>query len=619
MKRKLLSITLIVMLIFTFMPVNAFAAEDSGLKVDVAVATVNDVEPGTENVAVEVSVGQNPGIKGFQFTVAYDETKLTLVNGEISANFDSETRVKGNEILGLAKNPVSEDGTIVTLYFNVNKDAEGSCAVSLENPKFSDKAGKKIAVNLTNGAINVVNAPQPTEYAVTVEGGKATPADKAAEGTVVTVEADVPENQKFVEWTTTSEGVTFEDAKAAKTTFTMPSHDVAVKANFEPNPTPAKEYTVTVKNGTVNGEATATVKAGTLVTVKADNPETFANWTSDNAKVVFDNDTHPTTTFTMPESNVTVTANAKAPVAKVTVSFDANGGNGDMAAEEVTKGAEYTLPACKFTAPDKKAFKAWEVVGVVGEYKVGDKITVTDNITVKAVWQDVTPDTKYTINVTNGAAKVDGVVVNEAKAGDLVTVTANIRSGYTFKEWKANKTTVEFKDKNNRETTFVMPAEAVSVEATYSSNGGSTGGGGGGVYVGPSTTVTKTIVLTIDSKIAKVDSNSVVTDVPPIIVNSRTYTPSRFVAEQLGATVDWNEAKQLVTVTSKDKKTVVELTIGSSNAKVNGKTVAMDAAAFIQNGRTYTPSRFVAEQLGAKVVWSEANRQVTITQTVASK
>jgi hypothetical protein len=45
----------------------------------------------------------------------------------------------------------------------------------------------------------------------------------------------------------------------------------------------------------------------------------------------------------------------------------------------------------------------------------------------------------------------------------------------------------------------------------------------------------------------------------------------------------------------------------------------MDAAAFIRNGRTYTPARFVAEQLGAKVVWDETTRQVTITETIEVK
>ena len=82
-------------------------------------------------------------------------------------------------------------------------------------------------------------------------------------------------------------------------------------------------------------------------------------------------------------------------VEKVTVSFDANGGTGTMAAVEVEKG-EYTLPACSFTAPGTKDFGGWEYTAktefwgqVYEQQKVaqpGDKVTLTENITFKAVW-----------------------------------------------------------------------------------------------------------------------------------------------------------------------------------------------------------------------------------------
>ena len=72
-------------------------------------------------------------------------------------------------------------------------------------------------------------------------------------------------------------------------------------------------------------------------------------------------------------------------VEKVTISFDANGGTGTMAAVQVDKGSEYTLPANGFTAPVDKHFKSWEVGGEAKE--VGAKITVNANTTIKAVWE----------------------------------------------------------------------------------------------------------------------------------------------------------------------------------------------------------------------------------------
>ena len=69
-----------------------------------------------------------------------------------------------------------------------------------------------------------------------------------------------------------------------------------------------------------------------------------------------------------------------------TVSFAANGGTGRMADVTGISG-EYTLPENGFTAPDGKQFKAWSVGGV--EKAVGDKITVTADTTVTAVWEDI--------------------------------------------------------------------------------------------------------------------------------------------------------------------------------------------------------------------------------------
>ena len=69
-----------------------------------------------------------------------------------------------------------------------------------------------------------------------------------------------------------------------------------------------------------------------------------------------------------------------------TVSFDANGGAGTMMSAVADVTGAYTLPANGFTAPDGKRFKAWSVNGT--ERAVGDIITLTEDITVSAVWTE---------------------------------------------------------------------------------------------------------------------------------------------------------------------------------------------------------------------------------------
>ena len=82
-----------------------------------------------------------------------------------------------------------------------------------------------------------------------------------------------------------------------------------------------------------------------------------------------------------------------------TASFEANGGTGTMTAKTGISG-DYTLPENGFTAPDGKHFKCWSVDGK--EKAVGDKITVTADTTVKAVWETL-PAAPVDYDILNGA------------------------------------------------------------------------------------------------------------------------------------------------------------------------------------------------------------------------
>ena len=66
-------------------------------------------------------------------------------------------------------------------------------------------------------------------------------------------------------------------------------------------------------------------------------------------------------------------------------------------------------------------------------------------------------------------------------------------------------------------------------------------------------------------------------------------------------------------MTIRSEDTTVVLTIGKTTASVDGEAVELAVPAFIENGRTYLPVRFVSEYLGANVAWDDATRTVTIT------
>ncbi|MBR3934259.1 MAG: leucine-rich repeat protein [Clostridia bacterium] len=120
------------------------------------------------------------------------------------------------------------------------------------------------------------------------------------------------------------------------------------------------------------------------------------------------------------------------------------------------------------------------------------------------------------------------------------------------------------------------------------------------------------LALTIGNKSACVFGIKVINDVAPIIKNSRTMLPVRFIAENLGAVVTWESSNpDIVTITKNSTKIVIS--IGQNYAEVNGTKVELDSAAFIENDRTYLPVRFISENLGANVEWIDTKQEVLIT------
>jgi Copper amine oxidase N-terminal domain/WXXGXW repeat (2 copies) len=97
-------------------------------------------------------------------------------------------------------------------------------------------------------------------------------------------------------------------------------------------------------------------------------------------------------------------------------------------------------------------------------------------------------------------------------------------------------------------------------------------------------------------------------DQPPILQAGRVFVPLRGIFEQLGASVVY--ANGQINATGAGR--TVSLTIGSTQATVNGQAVTIDVAPFVVGSRTLVPLRFIAQSLGASVDWNEATSSVSI-------
>ena len=108
----------------------------------------------------------------------------------------------------------------------------------------------------------------------------------------------------------------------------------------------------------------------------------------------------------------------------------------------------------------------------------------------------------------------------------------------------------------------------------------------------------------------KVNGRVIETDVPPYIVDGRTMVPFRAVGEALNAEVFWNQQSEMATFVWEGNR--VQVVIDSKNAFVNGEWKTLDVEAELKNSRTMIPVRFVAENLGCSVGWDQDNWTVII-------
>jgi len=109
-----------------------------------------------------------------------------------------------------------------------------------------------------------------------------------------------------------------------------------------------------------------------------------------------------------------------------------------------------------------------------------------------------------------------------------------------------------------------------------------------------------------------IDGKTIFAEPAPRIDNNRTMVPIRFIVEDeaLKGEVFWDARQQKVAVNLRGK--YIELFIGSKKAAIDGKTVYLDAAPYIYQGRTFVPLRFIAEAAGAEVEWKESTQEVII-------
>jgi len=113
------------------------------------------------------------------------------------------------------------------------------------------------------------------------------------------------------------------------------------------------------------------------------------------------------------------------------------------------------------------------------------------------------------------------------------------------------------------------------------------------------------IRLALGSQTFEINGVSQVLEVAPFIdpATNRTMLPLRLIAETIGATVDWDEPTRTVQVTTAAATLVIQLDTPLPDGMGN---------VILQDGRTFVPIRYIAENLGLSVDWNPDSGQINI-------
>ena len=112
----------------------------------------------------------------------------------------------------------------------------------------------------------------------------------------------------------------------------------------------------------------------------------------------------------------------------------------------------------------------------------------------------------------------------------------------------------------------------------------------------------------------KVNGKTLELDVPPKIIESRTMIPARALFEEIGGEVSWDPVNYMVTIDYEDHN--IKLFIDNKSALVDGHEKTMDVPPQIVDDRTLIPVRFVSENLGFEVDWENSTRTAIVNTPV---
>ena len=367
---------------------------------------------------------------------------------------------------GTANKTTAHYGDSITITAAAPETGKEFTSWTLSGVTVDDKTKAEITFTMPANAVTATANYGDKAYLFALENCTADK-ESAKFGEQVTFTADVFEDKRFVGWSVKGVDETGLDLTKSPLTITMPANDINVAAQLE------QLYKITVSGGCTADKEWAA--EGEQVTVtKPTPPEGHAfYWWSTGITQDWSNREN-TVTFTMPAGDVQISAS------KVLLNYlftmvggtatGVKSGEPNTVTDGRSNGFDYgTDVTITANEPETgKRFTGWTITGVDTSELVLTDRELTFTMPANAVTATANYDfINYTVSVTGGIAKVNGVETETAHYGDTVTITANEPgTNKEFIGWNSPDDVV-FNNNTSIETTFTMPASNVTVNAVF--------------------------------------------------------------------------------------------------------------------------------------------------------
>jgi hypothetical protein len=319
---------------------------------------------------------------------------------------------------------------------------------------FKDINDRSTTYTMGTGDVTLKANYMPSKViSFTVVGGVVNPVQTTYyEQTTYELVANTPApGEYFVKWST-NDGGEFDDDLTSTTHYTTPSNDTTVTAEFRPMPV------LTVENGTLpnNGNATSgSFIPGTKIAIAASGTGYFVRWSS-NGGGEFTDEFSDKTEFTMPTSDVTITAAFSDSPTLIVINGQGSG--------EYASGSQVEIIS---QAPAVGEYFAGWTDNVGSSFIDASQMTTSYTMPDRTAVVTANFDKNPILTIVNGTPEGD----NPTVPGSLVTVTAKNIPGQYFAHWEAEVNGVQdnsgIADPNKMITVYTMPNSDTTLTAVF--------------------------------------------------------------------------------------------------------------------------------------------------------